>query len=583
MTAPNGKRHGHERFGAFAFALLMAGLLILVGWVQRRSLVAFFGPDDLIHIEQAIGLRAPSASPLRFLSQSVYFKAMLAVVGPYPPAFHLASLLLHLLVLVMLARRLRHLGMTRWATLLAVGLFGAHPLIYPTLLFAVNINEQLAVFGLLLALELVASRRRPAVLLAPVALAAAFFSKESVLLLPLLTPLLLPGAPRVRPPWLPVAVMFVTTLLLGVFFFVLRGAELVPAGDAYEAGIGPHLLFNASTYVKWAFSLNSPIPDALGGYDSNSWPVATAGAVLWGMSYWRLPSARQVLVTGAGWFILGGLPVFVLLRHTYANYLYVSGIGLAIMVAVVAEAVVRDLRRALQAFQGRRPDEDTRSNPAHEPARARNDSMVAVFVCAFLVAYALQADSLLGQRVSLRLAGFDMPADPMTRKAAISERAVASLSQTLPSSATCVSFYAAPDAGLIVGARSGRRYERDGEHHGYDLQREALDGGSAVRIFFPQLHDVQFISEWSPAAGNCALYSRTREGYLLFHGTSPAAGADLARTLLAQGQTKAARTVAESLLAFAPGDVASRALVDTIRHVTQVSSTVPGAGGSASR
>ena len=76
--------------------LLLVGPLLLAAWAQRHAIGAFFSPDDLIHLEQAAGLRPTLPSPFRVLSQVLYFRAMYALAGPNPLPFHLVTYLLHL-------------------------------------------------------------------------------------------------------------------------------------------------------------------------------------------------------------------------------------------------------------------------------------------------------------------------------------------------------------------------------------------------------------------------------------------------------------------------------------------------------
>src|SRR5207253_2054209 len=59
-------------------------------WVNRYALGAFFSsPDDLVHLQQAAGLRPTLATPFRFVSQVVYFRTMWTLFGPQPAVYHL--------------------------------------------------------------------------------------------------------------------------------------------------------------------------------------------------------------------------------------------------------------------------------------------------------------------------------------------------------------------------------------------------------------------------------------------------------------------------------------------------------------
>ena len=73
-------RPGRDR----TIALLLFVTLVLTVLVQRRSLGSFFGADDLIHLEQAYGIAPPPLVPWRVLTQVLYFRAMIHLVGPAP-------------------------------------------------------------------------------------------------------------------------------------------------------------------------------------------------------------------------------------------------------------------------------------------------------------------------------------------------------------------------------------------------------------------------------------------------------------------------------------------------------------------
>src|SRR5437762_9849930 len=75
----------------FRTAAAVFGCLGLVLWVQRHALLAFFSsPDDLIHLQQAVGLKPTLPTPLRFLSQVLYFRGMVRLFGLNPAAFHVS-------------------------------------------------------------------------------------------------------------------------------------------------------------------------------------------------------------------------------------------------------------------------------------------------------------------------------------------------------------------------------------------------------------------------------------------------------------------------------------------------------------
>ena len=98
MTAREPESGPSERVRAGGSDLIaIAGCALLAAWVFRRALFSFFSsPDDLFYLEQAVGLRPTPLGPFRFLSQVVYFRAMVGLVGLDPFPFHAVSLLVHI-------------------------------------------------------------------------------------------------------------------------------------------------------------------------------------------------------------------------------------------------------------------------------------------------------------------------------------------------------------------------------------------------------------------------------------------------------------------------------------------------------
>ena len=529
------KKQARWRDWGLHFGLLM--LALLVGWVHRRTLVMFFGPDDIIHLEQASGLIPASTSPLRFLSQVAYFRAVLDFSGPYAPTFHLLSLLLHMINVVLVGLLARGLGLARASSLLAAGLFGLHPLVTPSLMYAVNINELMALAGFLVAVRLARSGNRVLNAIAPVALLGALFSKESVLLLPALAPALLksPGAVRgARTGWL---LLVAPTVAFATLFGVLALWGLIPRGDAYDVSVGPVTLANIGTYLRWLFDLGHPVPDAIGAPDMRAWPVAIMGLFAFGLAHYLFRGARRVLDVGAGWFILGGLPTFVLAHHSYAAYLYMPGVGLGIGLAAIFEGAIQRVTSWMREPQAARA--------GHTSTTAR---LVPVALGLLLLfAFAARSNALLRTRALARLRVVDLPSDPLARKSVIAGRAVSSMATALPPNARTAVLFAPATSKLEVSTLSGRLSTSGGMRPSYDLQATVLDKGRAFRLFFPQLDSVVFVDSLSKIDESCAVFSRSNEGYLGFHGMGVAGAWNLSDRLAAAGYTEDARAIAAML------------------------------------
>ena len=174
--------------------LLLALPLLLAAVVHRRALGAFFGTDDFVRLEEAVGILPSTPTLWRLVSEVLYLKLMLRLFGPEPLPFHIVSLALHLVNTAFVFRLGRKAGLSAGAACLAASVFGAFPLSYTVLLSAVNINDIMAltfVFLALLALQVSTLAR---IGLAVACFVIALLSKEAVLFVPFAAVLLpLPG------------------------------------------------------------------------------------------------------------------------------------------------------------------------------------------------------------------------------------------------------------------------------------------------------------------------------------------------------------------------------------------------------
>jgi hypothetical protein len=545
-SRPDGER--------LAFTLGLLAVAVLAAWVQRRALGAFFGPDDLLLLERAAGLRAAPPSLHRSLSQPLYFWAMFRLFGPEPLAFHLAGLLAHVADVVLLGLLLVRAGLSRTAALLAAGLFGCHPLVYTSLVYAVNANDVFALGGLLLAALALFSSRRSGALLAAAAFAAGLLCKESILLLPLALLFAREGPLRERLAGL--TPLIAVALAFGVVFAWLSSRHLTLGGEAYATTLGWPVVLNAGTYLRWLLALGSPLPDLAATPEPGAWRLLAAVAAGLALVAWRAPSLRRPIALGSTWFVASGLPVFVLAHHMYAQYLYGPLAGLAIVAAALFDSGLRRLPGAASGGNVR-----ARVRREAIAATSRNAGVVAALGAGALVlALAWQANTLVARRVALRLPMADLPADPLTRKMAVAERTVGSMREQRDPAARRAILYSPPGPRRLLGALNGRTYQADAGRAGYDLFAEVLDRGAALRVFFPTLEGVEFRDSWSSSMRSAQLYWRRPDATLVSFGTGAPAVERLGDELLAQRRGCDAAALAESLAAAVPTDTAAIAL-----------------------
>jgi hypothetical protein len=544
------------------------GALLLTAWAQRHALPGFFNPDDLVHLQQAAGLKPILASPFRILSQVFYFKLMFATVGLDPRPYHLVSLLVHLLNVGLLFGFVRSCGASPGVAGLASSLFGTFPLFFPLLASAVGINDELALGLTLVALMLVRRDGTWPIVAAGVAFLTAILCKESVLSLPLLT-LVLPLPARHR--W----VRRSTLLGLGLAFAATH-LLIPPLGSTtYATQFGPNVFHNLMTYTAWGVNLARPIPDLVSSFDPTAWRV---GVVVYGvmLAAWIVSRRdRPSIGLGVAWWVAGLLPVLILRFQTYRHYLYPALPGLALIAATVVASVASALTR-------RRGASDAAAAGPGAPA----GRVVVAILAACAIVYAGRADTLIAARMSARIPGTQLALDPGVRREEVARNALASLARYLPAqSGLRVAIFSPAGTGRVMGARTGRQYA-DSAATAYSLIEASLDGGGAVRLFFPALDSIAFIERWTPGVAGYELFLASQDGHLLPAGSGPDGHTALGRWLLAQGWHAQVRDYLSEVVLVYPEDADIRLLYASalfklgdrtlaLEHLDRITKTAP--------
>lgn len=520
--------------------LLVAGALVLSVWVQRHALAAFFSsPDDLVHLQQAAGLRPILPSPFRFLSQVLYFRVMLSQVGTDPVPYHLLSLLTHLLNVALVFFFARSCEARQGVAALASCFFGTFPLFYPLLASAVGMNDELALAFTLIALLLLRVEGTRAIIAACVAFICAILCKESVLSLPLLafaTPV--PSGHRMarRCVLLGVALVFAGMLLL-----------VPPQGlGPYATQVGSNVFHNLMTYAAWSVNLVQPIPDLVSSFDPAAWRVGVVVYALMFVAWFIAGADRQSTRFGVAWWFVGLLPVIFLRFQTYRHYLYPALPGLALVAASLISVAVNALTRQSAGPKGT-------SAGVHGSTSQMAGALLLV-LCAG--AYAARANWLIQARVAARVPGTQLALDPVTRRQEVAQHAVASLRQYLPAAANLkVAIFSPAGTSRVFGARTGREYARQSSTaNAYSLLQASLDGGGAIRLFFPNVDSVVFINGWSADYEHHEFFLAHQAGYLVGVGSGAEGQQATARWMLEHSLFPQARDHLVEVLGSYPED-----------------------------
>ncbi|MGH7730486.1 MAG: hypothetical protein ACRENJ_04465 [Candidatus Eiseniibacteriota bacterium] len=461
-----------ERLAAVVSGVV-AGVIVF-----HRALAYYFSQDDFLGLARAGGLAPRLTGPWRFLSHQAIFDALRPLAGLDPMPYHLVSLVSHAACVALLALFLAR-RVSPAAALLGAVFFAAHPALYTVLFWFSAVGDSLALLFALAALMLAMRTDRRRWLALPL-FALSLLAKESTLLLPAVVALAGRFDPAARdarrrgrigvPLGLTaVAIAYAAAFALGNAFGVREG---ISAGAPYAFGPGPHVLANALTYLGWTVAI--PLPLARGFYDAVDPTVHPWGYVA--LALWLLGLASRRL-RGAGW-VMGGtmwllflIPMLGLRHHTYHYYLYAPMAGTAWCVAAAAERI--------------------------QP-RGRRTWMIAGAAAALLT-----FNGALFVR-KIETMPFVLPglrADPTVDRARIAHNVHDDLGAvTLPPGVTLL-FWSPTAASLgprgetLGGSAPVATYwERN--------VGDALLGGLAVRVMFPQVAEVRFVRELRPTAPN---------------------------------------------------------------------------------
>ena len=477
----------------------LGGLLVAAAgaWVFRGALVQFFAADDFPALARAMGLLPRLHGLWRLLSGQLYFDLMRPIAGLDPRGYHAASLLLHLGCAVALYGLLRrHLSTP--AALAGATCFATHPAHFTTTYWVSAVGGPLA---LLLALGALFAglRRDPLRWLAVPLFAAALLARESVVLLPLGLVVMLEWESRLRSEGGAHAWRDPLALTLAGLALALAGS--FAAGDvmgaqsgsaAYRLDLGRGLLANLMTYLGW--TANFLLPTVRRFQDAADPLVYGWGAGL--LLLWLAGSA-SIGLRRRGWLAAGALylafllPVLPLGHHTYHYYLQAPLAGFAWCVAAALDLCFERLSRPDRPTARPRRGPAAASPPDHPGPGALRWGLALAAVALFTANGAL----LVRRIETTPFPGAPgLHSDATVDRAAIAKNAIASLRESpLPERAR-----------ILFWSPIGRSLAGDpGRPEGYFERnvRAALFDGLAVRVFFPGVDSVRFVSAYRSLPG----------------------------------------------------------------------------------
>jgi len=469
-----------------AVAATAAVLAAVVVWFG--ALPYFFAQDDFTGLARARGLLPPLEGPWRFLSGPAYFGIMNVVAGLNPLPYRIVTLLAHTACVLLVYRLCR-----RWsgpgAAAVGATYFGTHPALFTALYSISGIGEILAGLLLVAALLVADVRDRRRWMALPL-FTASLLCKETTVLAPLLLlPWLTPAraehvkpsgaAPRRRA--LPIALGAVSLLYLASFLlrdsFGLRSG--VTAEAPYALRVDRSLIENLFTYLGWTARIALPAVHSFSDRVDRS--VFGEGLML--LLAWAVGLAARALrergwLWGGALFALTIAPVLPLVNHTYHYYLYTPLAGAACCVAALADALAARLAAGRVA-----------------PAFAR------ALLAGAVVALAINAVLLVRKIENYPFLDPELRAESTVDRARIARNAIGDLGAA-PLPGVTLRFWSPASRARQRAAGADSTDESYWETN----VRSALYDGLAVRLFHPELREVQFVRDFDPA-GDAVRYA----------------------------------------------------------------------------
>jgi len=341
------KKNGRTRKTAYYLAIV--GVLAIVCFYPVTKY--FFAQDDFILLANAVfdrgssvGAAFGSASDLfRPLTKVLYFDAAHGIFGLNPFPYHVVSLLIHMLNVVLVFLLLRRLRVERLSSIVVSAFFAFHAGFFDVVAW-ISCIQQLAgqafmLVGLILGIRAMATKEPRSVVFAIVCYALALLSLEQAYAL---APLLFlhayfrerTGKVRARAgralrdagPYL--ALMAIYLVYMGI-------AKGVPEEGPYRFHFGSNVLSNLLTYLDWALAISVVMPFFV---DVSPTGLTAAHLVLALLVVYSLAKGRKkVVLFSSAYYFLTILPVLFLDGHTFYLHNYIPVVGIVLLAGPAVE------------------------------------------------------------------------------------------------------------------------------------------------------------------------------------------------------------------------------------------------------
>jgi len=346
-TAPPGM-DAHHRDSESSYLWLILFFTVIVFWPLLRY---FFAQDDFELILKSAyaggdfvrSFFHPSSGQFRPLTKGVYFAVMYKVFHLHPLPFHLVSLAVHLLNIVLFCRLTKRFISSTGTAMVVSSLFAFHLAFVNVVGWISCIQQLLGEFFflacLVVGIDALDEGRKGRLALSLLLYVLALLSLEQTYPAPLVLALYLyfkneEKATRSRIIGSLTGVLPMLALMSGYLLFMLAWKKL-PEGGPYQVHLGGNIVTNTLTYSHWVYNFFMRIPLIT---DKLSTGLTVSHLFIVSLiAYNVFTGRRAIAVFGPVFYGLTILPVTFLVRHTYPNHLYLPSFGMLLLLAPAIE------------------------------------------------------------------------------------------------------------------------------------------------------------------------------------------------------------------------------------------------------
>lgn len=317
-------------------------------------LTYFFAQDDFILMHTAVrdgwgavtDFFVPVPGHFRPLTKVVYFGAMYQVFGLNAVSFHVVSIFVHLINVVLFFLLLRRFRVTTAAALITTTLFALSVAYFHVIAWISCIQQLLGqsfvLASLVWGVDYLRTGSRKRMWASVAAYVLALCSVEQSFGVPVIllsySVLLSNGSPSWSRLRMASGQLFVHGALMLTYLLFIGVWKTAPTEGFYAFSFGTNVLVNVATYLGWMLHFGVALPShmAVGRMVWHLSHILLAFLVLYELGKRRWRETLFALV----FFVLTIFPTLFLSNHTFYLHTYIPAFGILYLLALLAEDVL---------------------------------------------------------------------------------------------------------------------------------------------------------------------------------------------------------------------------------------------------